>query len=224
MTTSRLAILLAVLLGMGGVFFLPKRSQEQPAGVVLELPATVGEWQGTDGKITEKEIGTLGRETKFARKIYTNGRGDELAATIVLSGHDMDVSIHRPERCLPAQGFSIGGSPIVKVAVAGRGVLDTTRLRAVKTETGKDGRSYTQTTLNYYWFAGLTSTTASHLERKLIDATDRLLHGYSQHWAYFTVATNIRNGRTEKETDTLIKDFIQRVVPATHLPSVKFGK
>ena len=26
-------------------------------------------------------------------------------ASIVLSGHDLNDSIHRPERCLPAQGF-----------------------------------------------------------------------------------------------------------------------
>ena len=80
MTTSRLAILLAALSAMSTVFFLPKQTVQQPTGVKLELPAMAGDWKGTDMKITDKEIGILGMETEFARKSYTNGRGDELMA------------------------------------------------------------------------------------------------------------------------------------------------
>ncbi len=229
MTTSRLAVLLALLLTMSTVFFLPKKAAEQPVGVKLELPVTVGDWHGVDGKITDKEILTLGKETEFARKYYTNGRGDELTATIVLAGHDMDTSIHRPERCLVAQGWSLAEAPVVKIAVPGRGVLDTTRLKVVKMVQTDDGKPFAYPMLNYYWFTGCTDTTASHLTRTLTDITDRLLHGYNQRWAYFTVAATItkatkRNGLTEAETDALIQDFIARVVPETHLPSVKFGR
>ena len=229
MTTSRLAVLLAVLLAMSTVFLLPKQFHEQPVGVKLELPATVGEWTGKDAPITDREIGILGKETEFARKNYTNGRGDDLQATIVLAGHDMNTSIHRPERCLQAQGWSLAESPVVKIDVPGRGVLDTTRLKVVKMVQTDDGKPFPYTNLNYYWFAGCTDTTASHLSRTWIDISDRLLHGYNQRWAYFTVAATItkdmkRNGRTEAETDAFIQDFIQRVVPETHLPSVRFGK
>lgn len=228
MTTSRLALLLAALLAMSAVFFLPRQSHEQPMGVTLELPATVGEWTGADLAITDKEIYTLGKETEFARKSYTNGRGDELQATIVLAGHDMNTSIHRPERCLVAQGWSLTDAPVVKIAVPERGVLATTRLKVVKIVPTTDGRQFPYTNLNYYWFTGCTDTTASHLERTRIDIQDRLLHGYNQRWAYFTVAATItkdmkKYGRTEEETDALIQDFIKRMVPLTHLPSVKFG-
>ena len=229
MTTSRLAVLLAVLLAMSAVFLLPKQFQEQPVGVKLALPETLGEWTGTDASITDREISILGKETEFARKNYTNGRGDELQATIVLAGHDMDTSIHRPERCLVAQGWSLAESPVVKIDVPGRGVLDTTRLKVVKLMSDDHGKAFTYPMLNYYWFTGCTDSTASHLARTRIDITDRLLHGYNQRWAYFTVAATItkdmkRNGRTEAETDAFIQDFIQRLVPETHLPSVKLGK
>ena len=228
MTTSRLAVLLAVLLAMSAVFFLPKQMHEQPVGVKLELPDAVGEWKGEDMKITDKEIYTLGKETEFARKSYTNGRGDELTATIVLAGHDMNTSIHRPERCLQAQGWTQVSAPVVKIAVPERGVLATTKLKVVQMVATTDGRQFPYTNLNYYWFTGCTDTTASHLERTQIDIKDRLLHGYNQRWAYFTVAATItkdmkRNGRSEEETDALIQDFIKRMVPETHLPSVKFG-
>ena len=76
MITNRLAILLAVLLGgMSTVFLLPKQLFYQPVGVDLTLPATVGGWEGKDEEITQNEIGTLGPETRFARKSYTNGLG-----------------------------------------------------------------------------------------------------------------------------------------------------
>lgn len=227
MTTKRLLLLLAVLLGMSAVFFLPKYFF-QPLGIVLDLPESVGEWTGKDMKIGDNEIAILGPGTEFARKSYTNGRGDELAVTIVLAGHDMNTSIHRPERCLVAQGWSLTSAPTVRVPVAGRGALDTKQLKVVKMVRIDDGRQIPFSNLNYYWFVGRTDTTASHFERWLIDKGDRLFRGYNQRWAYFTVAATITqglkpNGRSEAETAAIIEDFIKGMAPMTHLPSVKFG-
>ena len=228
MITKRLAVLLAALLAMSAVFFLPKQTVEQPVGVKLELPAAIGDWTGENMKITDKEISILGKETEFARKTYTNGRGDELQATIVLAGRDMNTGIHRPERCLLAQGWTQEDSSSVKVAVPERGTLTTTRLKEMQMVPTKEGRQFAYTNLNYYWFTGCADTTGSHVRRTVIDISDRLLHGYNQRWAYFTVAATItkdmkKNGRTEEETDALIQDFIRRMVPETHLPAVKFG-
>lgn len=226
MTTKRIAVLLAVLLGMSVVFFLPK-PHFQPLGIELQLPVSVGEWIGEDLKITDEEIGILGPGTEFARKGYTNRQGDQLQVTIVLSGHDMNTSIHRPERCLVAQGWSLTSSPMVRVAVPERGPLETKALKVIKM-VAFEGRQIPYTNLNYYWFVGYTDTTASHFERWLIDKGDRIFRGYNQRWAYFTVAATVtdnlqRNGRSEAETAAMIEDFIKRLVPPTHLPSVKFG-
>lgn len=226
MTTKRNAVLLAVLLGMSVVFFLPKH-HFQPLGIELKLPVTVGEWTGEDLKITDEEIGILGAGTEFARKSYTNGHGDQLQVTIVLSGHDMNTSIHRPERCLVAQGWSLTSSPMVRVPVPERGPLETKALKVIKMVT-VEGRQIPYTNLNYYWFVGYADTTASHFERWLIDKGDRLFRGYNQRWAYFTVTATVtdnlqRNGRSEAETAAMIEEFIKGVVPPTHRSSVKFG-
>ena len=226
MTTKRCLVLLAVLLGMSAVFFLPKH-HFQPLGIELKLPVTVGDWTGEDLKITDEEIGILGPGTEFARKGYTNRRGDQLQVTIVLSGHDMNTSIHRPERCLVAQGWSLTASPSVAVAVPARGSLETKALKVIKM-VNSDGRTIPYTNLNYYWFVGCADTTASHFQRWLIDKADRLFRGYNQRWAYVTVAATVtenlqRNGRSETETAALVEDFIKGLVPPTHLSSVKFG-
>jgi EpsI family protein len=211
---------------MSAVFFLPKH-HFQPLGIELKLPVTVGDWTGEDLKITDEEIGILGPGTEFARKGYTNRRGDQLQVTIVLSGHDMNTSIHRPERCLVAQGWSLTASPSVAVAVPARGSLETKALKVIKM-VNSDGRTIPYTNLNYYWFVGCADTTASHFQRWLIDKADRLFRGYNQRWAYFTVAATVtenlqRNGRSETETAAMVEDFIKGLVPPTHLSSVKFG-
>src|SRR4051794_22700974 len=109
MTTSRLAILLALLLGgLSCVFALPKHRGFQPVGVNTEMPEFLGEWWGHDMEVTQKERDTLGHDTEFARKVYSNGRGANVLTSIVLAGQDMMMAIHRPERCLHAQGWNFG--------------------------------------------------------------------------------------------------------------------
>jgi uncharacterized protein DUF3485 len=79
--------------------------------------------------------------------------------------------------------------------------------------------------LNYYWFVGHSDTTASHFERTLFDIRDRLLKGRNQQWAYVTVMATVTKdfkifGRTEKQTDELIRGFMKDFVPQLQKTSV----
>ena len=76
----------------------------------MELPIFVGAWMGEDAAISEREREVLAPDTRFARKTYTGPHGDKIFVSIVMSGDDMTNSIHRPERCLPAQGWSLQSS------------------------------------------------------------------------------------------------------------------
>src|SRR5580698_8198373 len=120
MITKRLAILLAVLLGgLGSIFLLPQQLGFQPVGVESELPKMVGGWYGNDLGVSDKEKSVLGEDkgTTITRKSYHNGIGYEIIASIVLSGEDMSRSIHRPERCMPAQGFTVIDKSTVPVVL-----------------------------------------------------------------------------------------------------------
>ena len=78
MNTRRLCVLELVLFGgLGAVFLVPNTNGLQPAGVAISLPEFVGEWYGTDQPVSEGERQILGPDTEFARKLYTNGRGDQ---------------------------------------------------------------------------------------------------------------------------------------------------
>ncbi len=246
MTTSRLAILLAVLLGgLSTIFLLPAQTDfHQPTGIDLELPKTIpGGWLGYDQEIGDKERSVLGPGgTEFSRKAYKRARGktldggDIILASVVLSGQDMNTSIHRPEWCLKAQGWNLEDSRTVGIMIPDRGMLSATRLTATRfvldKATGKpavdsDGSKLTMRIVDYYWFVGYNDLTESHLTRNLIDWSDRLMHGYNQRWGFITVSSTITeniqaDGLDEKETDEMIRDFIQKLVPVTHKDSVKF--
>ena len=225
MTTSRLTILLVVLVaGFGAVFLLPTSSNTEPVGIKLALPEYVGQWYGTEANVTERERQVLASDTEFARKIYNDGTGDELFASIVLSGHDLDNSIHRPERCLPAQGLTIVDSRKIDIAMPGGGKLQATRLHNIAQLSTRDGKMIPAYSLNYYWFVGYHRLTASHLERTFLDIQDRILKGYNQRWAYVTIGATIteglvRFGRSESQTDAMIQEFIQRLGPQIQAPN-----
>ena len=126
---------------MSSAFLLPKVQNAQPVGINLDLPPLVGEWYGKDEEVTEKEHSVLGPETEFSRKSYRNDLGNELFVSIVLAGQDMNTSIHRPERCLPAQGWTIAGSRVVAVPLndAGNHTLKVTRLYRCEVGQGRGG-------------------------------------------------------------------------------------
>lgn len=230
MTTSRLAILLAVLLaGLSSVYVLPHQLGFQPEGVEPNLPKMVGGWYGRDLEITEKERNVLGEDkgTQFARKAYHNAAGDEIVASVVLSGEDMSRSIHRPERCMPAQGFTVIDKSTMPVVLPQRGTIRVTRLENVRNVPIENGAPVAIYNMTYYWFVGHTVTTSSHIVRTWLDMKDRLVHGYNQRWAYVTVSAMIPPGaeqdpKRQRFFDERIKQFIQQLVPKIQKDSVQF--
>ena len=163
MTTKRLALVLVlVVAGLCSAFLVPNRTDFQPIGVDMNLPESIGQWTGTPGKISDQELNGLAPDTTFARRIYTNAFGDSILVSIVLAGEDPDNSIHRPERCLPAQGWTIMDSRTVKIPLSKNplGNLEATRLHNEQNFKDDQGRLHPVENLNYYWFVGYNRLTA----------------------------------------------------------------
>jgi EpsI family protein len=213
MTISRLLILQAILAcGLGSIALIPRETKIQPCRVRMELPDLIGGWAGKPAEVSQREHDGLAPDTQFCRKMYSDGFGNQILVSIVLSGNDLDNSIHRPERCLPAQGWTIADSSSLSlpVAAAPDGRLPVTRLRNMRQVREPDGKIGELYNLDYYWFIGYSDITASHFQREFIDMKDRLLHGYNQRWAFVTVAANVRD---EHVTDAMIQQLIARVYP-----------
>lgn len=225
MITKRLVILqVALVLGLGAVFFLPTKTALGPAGITLTLPADVGDWRGRDAAVSPQELAGLAPDTGFARRYYKDDKGNEMYVSIVLSGADMANSIHRPERCLSAQGWTVERSDKVKIALpAGTPPLTVTKLQDEREMHPDATHTLAWRNLNYYWFVGSHDITASHWTRTFIDVRDRILHGEAQRWAYITVATNVSDnlrpdGLNSADTARLVEGFIAQVVPRFEKP------
>lgn len=205
------------------VFVLPKQLGFQPVGAVLDLPESLGYWLGKDTPVTELEKNTLGADTSFARKNYYNGTGDHVYASIVLSGQDMMTGIHRPERCLHAQGWTSESPSQATIDIPNFGPIRTTRLHTMKKidvnkGTGRPPKFMTMRSISYYYFIGYTDVVATHERRVAVDFRDRIFHGYNQRWAMVMFTSEItaeyqKFGRDEKQTDELMRGFIQQVTP-----------
>jgi EpsI family protein len=224
MITKRLFQVQVVLLaGFGSIFLLPHSNKVSPAGIAMNLPNVIGAWFGDDAEITQKERDTLAKDTQFVRKIYTGPYRDQIYVSIVLSGDDMTNSIHRPERCLPAQGWLVRSSSKRTIPLRNGKALELTRLQNSQVVETADKRRFTVNNLNYYWFIGYKDMTASHLSRTEIDLRDRMLGGFSQRWAYVTVAATVteglaENGRSEKQTADIVEQFIKELAPRLQKP------
>jgi EpsI family protein len=212
-------LLLAVLLiGMSAVFALPRQLGYQPVGIELKLPEFMGEWWGKEVDVLQKERDVLGYDTEFARKMYMSGGGDSILASIVLAGQDMMTSIHRPERCLEAQGWHVGAAGKRAVNVPGLGRLEMTRLHNRKNVPAADGTPIPIESVCYYWFVGHTACVATHEARVWVDMRDRILRGDNQRWGMVMINAEITKdrqkfGRDEQQTDSLLEGFIRNLTP-----------
>ena len=230
MTTSRLATLVVFLtLGIATVFLLPKGG-EQPSGIRLELPDFVGNWKGAEAEFSPHERKELGEAsgTRFARKSYRNLAGYEIMASIVLSGRDMSTAIHRPERCLKAQGWTLQDSDHFAISLPQRGNFPVTEL--LSTHLAKSGDNIvTQELQAFYWFVGEKDICAGHWDRWAIDNRDRLFRGVSQRWAYILVSAGVPTAKDPKDDDAVrkwsqnaVREFIRTLAPKIHLDSVRY--
>jgi len=230
MITRRLLAIEAVLLaGFGTIFLLPHSNKNMPSGIAVTLPTTVGARIGEDAAITAREREVLAKDTQFARKTYIIGResGDDIFVSIVMSGDDMTSSIHRPERCLPAQGWTVRRSEEQLLQVGGK-PLKVTKLYNLQAIPQPDKSQALVHNLTYYWFIGAREMTPSHLTRTIIDMRDRILRGEAQRWAYVTVAVSSgitkdgsHIGQTEEEAGKIAEQFIQELVPKLTRPDGK---
>lgn len=155
---------------------------ELPAGLTNTCPAcggALGDWA-----LMEKTV--LPVDTEIAHRRYRIPGGAPMQVSLVLNGREQK-SIHRPERCLPAQGFAVEYSQVRRIARPGRLDLPVRLmvLRSVdRVEQTRGGLLYA------YWFIGPGHETASHFRRLAWMAWESLRDGVPARWAYMAVATD----------------------------------
>jgi len=186
-------------------------------GVIMALPERVGAFYGKDQEPSDGEKNVLPKDTEIVKKTYSDPSGDVINAQIVLAGAEKR-SIHRPEVCLPAQGWSINRRETIPVVLAdGRRITVMADYISRPIEISAGG-TRTLESIYCYWFVGNHVTTPSHVMRLLLTSWDRIVHRKNHRWAYVAVSAPVLQGFREGGLDTagtwkMIDVFIAESAP-----------
>lgn len=196
-------------------------------GVFMELPELVGRFQGTDKEVSDSELSILPKDTVFAKKLYTDNFGETINCQIVLAGAEKS-SIHRPELCLPGQGWTLKYGEVIPVTLDDGRTLQVMKLFIGRPVTLANGDVKELTSLFLYWFVGKDMSTPRHVVRLAKTYFDMLLHNTNHRWAYVIVSAPILkgfapHGKNQEETLEELKAFIAELAPEIMKPAVKLS-
>ena len=161
----------------------------------IELPAFLGtEWVGRQTEVSAVERAILPADTGFSRRTYISitDRSHAVFLSIVLSGRDR-TSIHRPEICLVGQGWTI--NRVQEHAFVSNDASRKSVPATLLHTTLIDPVSQRQLqALMAYWFVSADAVVASHWQRFVRDAWNRVRHGRVDRWAYVMVQADASDG------------------------------
>ena len=180
------------------IHLLPEAGEMERSAIEMDLPEMSGAWLLREQPPSKVETDILAPDTRFSKAVCLAAREgevdiasglavpDRVDLSIVLSGHDLNNSIHRPERCMPSQGHVITSSSNVSLKLGNGRSLPLRRLLSVQSiPTNEEHTEHMKRDcVTYYFFVGNNCITQDHLERTLLDMKDRLLLGVDQRWAY----------------------------------------
>ena len=197
-------IFLPVTLGalLASVHLLPAAGEMAASAVNMNLPESAGDWIFRPIPASAAELAILAADTSFSKAYCLRPREgeidlasgmavpDRIDLSVVLSGHDLNNSIHRPERCMPSQGHVIGSSSNTHIDLPNGRNLTARRLLSVQSIPTNEAKTefVSFNCVTYYFFVGHDMITQDHLKRTLVDMKDRLMYGMDQRWAYVSAS------------------------------------
>jgi exosortase len=218
-TVLGLAVAMILLFLVSPPVFLPTE-----AGVVMDLPDQVklsgldgGDFFGSPAEVSDVEHKLLPKDTEFERKNYDDYHEHRIYFSIVLSGLQQ-YTIHPPEVCLVAQGWTIAGHEDIPIDLQSGHRLVVRNLSLQRDVLDSEQHRHTIKADYMYWYVADNLTTPSHLERNLMSSWDRVVRNRDHRWAYVIAMspitdTLISGGMTADDTRNMLTAFIRQIVP-----------
>lgn len=166
---------------------------EPPDVHLAELPGFTSEEQ----PISEAEKTILPEDTRIEKRLYTAPDGHWFLVSMVVGGRHKG-SIHRPELCLPSQGFLMTDP---RTAEVGGSVW---RLITLDGGIGRPSLGFAYTFFNQDGFK-----TASHTQRIFRDVWDRSVHNRIDRWVMVTVNASRHDDRGLKTFLSNLKGVVK---------------
>ena len=179
----------------------------------IELPERVLDFTSSNMPEPEVVLGYLPKDTSYAGRLYTATNGLQINTTVILMGADR-TSIHKPDYCLPGQGWTINAKAVVNIPVAGP---QPYQLPVAKWIVGNvyqtpDGEKHEVSGLYVFWFVADGQQTTDNYQRMWWLGRDLLRTGVLQRWAYVAYFAMCTPGQ-EDATFEQMKNLIAHSVP-----------
>jgi hypothetical protein len=184
----------------------------------IDLPEHVLDFTSTNVPEPEVVLGYLPPDSSYAERLYSAPGGPQVTATIVLMGGDR-TSIHKPDYCLPGQGWTIRDKSVVNIPVAGARNYELPVARWVISNSyaTPDGQKQEVSGLYVFWFVADGEQTPDNFERMWWLGSDLLRTGVLQRWAYVSYFAACAPGQ-EDATFERMKTLIAHSVPEYQKP------
>ena len=152
-------------------------------GVAKALPLRIGEVQGWEGEADQRETNMLAEDVRILRNHYILPSGANVTVSVVLSGAERR-SLHRPEVCLPAQGWNVLDEVVVETPDPKHGSQEMKMVRMLRDYAGPDGAPRRLRALNLFFYAGSQGvTTPDYYDHVLKSYLHALTRNVNHRWA-----------------------------------------
>jgi hypothetical protein len=196
------------------------KAEAIPGSVMMKinLPERVLDFTSTNVPEPQIVLGYLPPDTSYAERCYYGTDGFPIYATIVLMGADR-TSIHKPDYCLPGQGWVIKDKSVVNIPVAGP---QSYQLPVAKWIIGNsfqasDGQKQQVSGLYVFWLVADGEETPDNYQRMWWMGRDLLRTGVLQRWAYVSYFTICAPGQEDAAFER-VKNLIAHSVPEFQTP------
>ncbi|MDX6767736.1 MAG: EpsI family protein [Candidatus Methylacidiphilales bacterium] len=210
------------ILAVGICWITPNPNTASQPGVRMVLPDFPLGMLSEPQEMSPGEKLLLPSDTEIVRKAYFSTKGDRITVSIVLAGGEKR-SIHRPEVCLPAQGWYMRKGQTVNIPMKDGGNLEAMKLDLQREVDFGNGRKNQMRAVFLYWFIGKDTTTPHHWKRLFLTSWDRVFRQINHRWAYVSVMSVVTqgyvlNGKDEAQTLDMLKSFTSEIAPSFLLP------
>lgn len=189
-------------------------------GIVMELPSSLGQTQGLELPMTQRERGGLAADITLSRYQYLASGRSPVLATIVLSGESRR-GLHRPDVCLPGQGWSIIDRLAVPVPLPDDARHEAMMLRVSRDVPLEDGTVARVRGINLFWYEGYGGVrTADYYTHVLRTYLDSVFKNLNHRWALVSFFIQLPesepgefDGLGEARSLEELRDFVGQLAP-----------
>ncbi len=187
----------------------------------LDLPERVLDCTSTNVPEPEVVLGYLPPDTSYAERHYVAPDGFDMTGTLVLMGADR-TSIHKPDYCLPGQGWSIRSKKTVGLSITGTPAYEMPVSEWVVSNSfpTPDGGMKMVSGIYVFWFVADGEETPNHYQFMRWLALDLLRKAVWQRWTYVSYFSVCEPGQ-EDATFARMEKVIAASVPEFQLPPTR---